>query len=103
MQNEKLVNLCDRILYSDLGELGYDVSKLEAERNSLIDFMHKITKGKQGKYVSKTTTHGKQRTLSKDEIDEHYIKALAKIVNDIPNAKDKKRVVDAIIAGFTKS
>tara|TARA_R100000808_G_scaffold23295_2_gene51542 strand:+ start:374 stop:676 length:303 start_codon:yes stop_codon:yes gene_type:complete len=96
--NQALVDLCDRILYSDLAEVGYDVGKLEQHRMKFVDFMHTMCKGCEGKYTAKTASkRTKQRTLTKGERDSFYIDTLVDEITKIADPADKARVISRLI------
>ena len=95
---EAIVNLCDRILYSDLAEIGYDVGKLEQHRQKFVEFMHTMCRGCEGKYTPKTASkRTKQRTLTKAERDKFYIDTLVDEITKIADPEDKARVVSRLI------
>ena len=99
---EAIVDLCDRILYSDLAEIGYDVGKLEQHRQKFVEFMHTMCKGCEGKYDRKASAKSaarrtKQRTLTKDERDKFYIDTLVDEITKIADPEDKARVVSRLI------
>ena len=95
---EAIVDLCDRILYSDLAEIGYDVGKLEQHRQKFVDFMHTMFRGCEGKYTAKTASkRTKQRTLTKGERDSFYIDTLVDEITKIADPADKARVVSRLI------
>tara|TARA_R100000008_G_C3560757_1_gene156010 strand:+ start:205 stop:507 length:303 start_codon:yes stop_codon:yes gene_type:complete len=95
---EAIVDLCDRILYSDLAEIGYDVGKLEQHRQKFVEFMHTMCRGCEGKYTAKTASkRTKQRTLTKDERDKFYIDTLVDEITKIADPEDKARVVSRLI------
>ena len=96
--NQALVDLCDRILYSDLAEIGYDVGKLEQHRQKFVEFMHTMCRGCEGKYTAKTASkRTKQRTLTKGERDSFYIDTLVDEITKIADPADKARVVSRLI------
>ena len=96
--NQAIVDLCDRILYSDLAEIGYDVGKLEQHRQKFVEFMHTMCRGCEGKYTAKTASkRTKQRTLTKDERDKFYIDTLVDEITKIADPEDKARVVSRLI------
>ena len=95
---EAIVDLCDRILYSDLAEIGYDVGKLEQHRQKFVEFMHTMCRGCEGKYTAKTASkRTKQRTLTKAERDKFYIDTLVDEITKIADPADKARVVSRLI------
>ena len=95
---EAIVDLCDRILYSDLAEIGYDVGKLEQHRQKFVEFMHTMCRGCEGKYTPKTASkRTKQRTLTKAERDKFYIDTLVDEITKIADPEDKARVVSRLI------
>ena len=95
---EAIVDLCDRILYSALAEIGYDVGKLEQHRQKFVDFMHTMCRGCEGKYTPKTASkRTKQRTLTKTERDKFYIDTLVDEITKIADPEDKARVVSRLI------
>ena len=95
---EAIVDLCDRILYSDLAEIGYDVGKLEQHRLKFVEFMHTMCRGCEGKYTTKTASkRTKQRTLTKGERDKFYIDTLVDEITKIADPEDKARVVSRLI------
>ena len=95
---EAIVDLCDRILYSDLAEIGYDVGKLEQHRQKFVEFMHTMCRGCEGKYTPKTASkRTKQRTLTKAERDSFYIDTLVDEITKIADPEDKARVVSRLI------
>ena len=95
---EAIVDLCDRILYSDLAEIGYDVGKLEQHRQKFVEFMHTMCRGCEGKYTAKTASkRTKQRTLTKGERDSFYIDTLVDEITKIADPADKARVVSRLI------
>ena len=95
---EAIVDLCDRILYSDLAEIGYDVGKLEQHRQKFVEFMHTMCRGCEGKYTAKTASkRTKQRTLTKAARDKFYIDTLVDEITKIADPADKARVVSRLI------
>tara|TARA_Y100000310_G_scaffold244472_1_gene249257 strand:+ start:299 stop:607 length:309 start_codon:yes stop_codon:yes gene_type:complete len=67
---DKIEALVDRIIYSDLVELGYNAALLEPERAGLLTYIKKLAKGKEGRVERGIRTKKKYpvRTASAEEI-----------------------------------
>ena len=82
---ENLIALVDRIIYSDLKDLGYDCVKVERDRQRMIDFFANITKGRKGKTTPvQPKKHSAVRTLSKDELEAYNRERTIKDVLNLP-------------------
>ena len=76
---EKIETIVDRILYSDLPELGYNVEKLEPEREGLIEYITKMAKGKQGTAQRRgPKSVGKLHTYTQAEVQEYKVRKFKK-------------------------
>ena len=67
---DKIEALVDRIIYADLVELGYNAALLEPERASLLTYIKKLAKGKEGRVERgiRTKKTSAVRTASAEEI-----------------------------------